>query len=309
METQKGILWPAAGMVFRRQLVLWWLYALNLLIMVVAALPVSRSLESLDYSLLSERLVHGMDLGVLTAVLQKADVGFAFSTASRALLPQVLYFVAALFLTGGILTVYAADGRFNTGEFFQACGVYFWRLVRLFLFLAIAMIPVGFIYTLWNSLAVKLAVGTSEKTSFWLTMSGYGLLLVLFVVVRLWFDMAQVRAVVEDERATRRTLGPALRQIFGNGRLFVYFVAPLVSGWILFAIGFWLWQKVPGHRFGVTFVLWQVVILFWVGVRLWQRAAETIWYQRHRVVEPAPMVVPVAAVEAPAPAADSASQG
>ncbi len=309
MENEKGILRSAAAMVWSRQRVLWWLYVLNLGIMLVAAYPVSRALEPLDYSLLSDRLVHGMDLGVLTAVLQKADVGFAFGTASRATLPQVVYFVAVLFLTGGILSVYAANRRFTSGEFFQGCGACFWRLVRLFVFFAIVMIAVFILYSLWSSLATSLASGTSEKTSFWLYMSGFGVLLVLFVIVRLWLDMAQVRAVVEDQRATRRTLGPALRQTFGNGRLFAYFLVPLVTGWIVTAAGFWLWQRIPSHRFGVTFVMWQVVILLWVGMRLWQRAGETIWYQRHRVIEPAPVAVAApAAVETPAPAADSAAQ-
>jgi hypothetical protein len=280
---------------------------LNVGIMLLAAFPVSRALEPLDYSLLSDRLVHGMDLGVLTAVLSKTDVGFAFGTAGRAVMPQVLYFLVVLFATGGILSMFATDRRFSTGDFFQACGAYFWRLVRLFVFFAIAMIAVFFLFSRWSALTSKLSTGTLETTTFWLTMSNFAVLLLLFVIVRLWFDMAQVRAVVDDEHAARRTLRPAIGQVFSHAGLFGLFLMPLVLGWVVLAVGFWIWLRIPNHMFPVTFLLWQVAILFCLGMRLWQRAAETVWYQRHRVVEPAPVSVVAPSLETPASAAGSAS--
>ncbi len=308
MDNKRNLLTAGAGLVWRYQRVWWWLFVLNLGIMLVAALPISRALGPLDYSLLSDRLVQGMDLGVLAAVLIKADVGFAFGTAARGLAPQLIYFALVLFLTGGILTAYAADRRLATGEFFQACGVYFWRLFRLMLLMALMLIPVGLIYSGWSALADGLGKGASEIANFWLAIAGLALLLVLLAIVRLWFDMAQVRTIIEDQPAVRKTLGPALRQTFGSfGRLFPLFIFPVLLGWVVFFLGFWVWQRIPSHRFVLSFLVWQVVLLCWIGLRLWQRAAEITWYQRHRVVEPAPSVfaampVPMAPEPTPDPA-------
>ncbi len=307
-NTNRGILRSAVGLVWRRQRVLWWFFVLNLAIMYLAQLPFSGRIAMLDYSLQSDRLVHGFDMGVFLELMAKPEVAGG-SSAGGVLLPQLVWFVLALFLAGGILTAYAGDRRLSTGEFFQGCGTYFWRFVRLLISMAIAMIPVFILFSIWSAVGTRVAPGANaDRTGILFSLSGMVLFGLLFLIVRLWFDVAQVRAVVEDERAMRRTIFRAFRQTFSNfGQLSWLFIRPLVLGGIVFAAAFWLWTKIPGERFWLTFLVWEFVILFSFTMRFWQRAGEVIWYQRHRVVEPIPAAVTPEPVPEPTPVAESAA--
>ncbi|HEY1272066.1 MAG TPA: hypothetical protein VGF08_08780, partial [Terriglobales bacterium] len=97
-------------------------------------------------------------------------------------------------------------------------------------------------------------------------------------------DLAQVRAVIEDERTMwkncRQALG-LLRMNFGS-LFWLYFRISLVS-WLVGAAGLWLWSHMPGQLSGLSFAILEVVLFWWVLVRLWQRAAEVTWYQRQVV--------------------------
>ena len=85
-------------------------------------------------------------------------------------------------------------------------------------------------------------------------------------------------------------------------------VIPVLLGLGVFFGGFWMWQRLPGRHFFLSFLVWEIVVVLWIGVRLWQRAAEMMWYRRHRVVEAAPSVFAVVAM-APAPEAAPDASG
>ena len=75
----------------------------------------------------------------------------------------------------------------------------------------------------------------------------------------------------------------AWRVTFGNFRsLFRLFVGIGIIACIGFGFGLWLWMYVlPPTAIKTAFLLGQLIILWWLGTRLWQRSAETIWYQRY----------------------------
>jgi hypothetical protein len=109
-------------------------------------------------------------------------------------------------------------------------------------------------------------------------------ILLLLICVRVWFDMAQVIAVAEDERRMRISLRRAaalLRQNFGS-LFWLYFRVSLIA-WIVFAIGVHIWMNHLRPASILTpFLLSQFLIIFWQGCRLWQRASECIWYREHQ---------------------------
>lgn len=117
---------------------------------------------------------------------------------------------------------------------------------------------------------------------FWVELAGAVVLLFLLMAVRLWFDLAQVRAVAEGERAMRRTVWRALKLTLGNflPLFWIYLRISLVACAGLLAVA-WVWVRfVRPERIGVSFLLGQALVLLWLGARLWQRACETLWYQR-----------------------------
>jgi len=88
--------------------------------------------------------------------------------------------------------------------------------------------------------------------------------------------------VAEGERAMRRTLWRALKLTAANfGSLFWLYLRISLVAWAGLVLAGWVWVKfVPAESVGLSFLLGQAVVLLWLATRLWQRASETLWYQR-----------------------------
>jgi len=128
--------------------------------------------------------------------------------AEAPLLPVLLASAAhgglALFLMGGVLDR-LARGRPGGGRaFFAACGMFFFRFLRLalisgvvyaLLFLWLHPWLFGTVYSAWTRNV------TVERTAFWYRVVLYLAFGALVLVVNLVVDYAKVRAVVEDRRS------------------------------------------------------------------------------------------------------------
>jgi hypothetical protein len=226
-------------------------------------------------------LVHGFNPIVLTALLTEARGARAAATASACLI--LVFFIFMLLVEGGVLQVYQLDRKLTTSEFFEASGRFFCRFVRLLIMLLIVLIPVGIIFNLRTRAADFVDERSpSPVPGIWVRLIGLLVVLFLMQAARLWFDMAQVRAVAEDERAMRRALRRAFKITFGNfGSLYCIYLRISIVAWLLAAALLWIWVRlVRPEWIGVSFLLTQLILLSWLATRLWQRASETIWYQR-----------------------------
>ena len=282
------------GLVWRRQRLLWWIYFVSLGMAFLATLPFVLMIGTvLDNSLASDRLYHAFDLGFLAELLSRQDVD-APSAALASVLAGIVFAVLMVLFTGGVLRAYNEDRTFTTGEFFAACGQYFWRFVRLIVLLMLVLIPVGLInagFRAWSgSLADRIA---SPAPSLSVNIAGRLIVLFLLMAVRLWFDLAEVQVVAEDEYAVRRTWARSFRLTWRNMRsLYWIYLVPSFVVWAGTALGLWiLVEFVPHSAVGLILLVTQAIVFLWVFTRLWQRAAETLWYQ-HKA--PAPIVVPFA---------------
>jgi hypothetical protein len=119
--------------------------------------------------------------------------------------------------------------------------------------------------------------------------------------------MAQVEAVIEDVRAVRRSLKHAFKLTFSNfGSLFWLYFRISFLAWLGLALGLWLWIRLSGPA---AIIMFEVVLLWWVGTRLWQRASEVAWYQRFAVVPAALTATAVLSPTMPEPPPDPPSPG
>ena len=81
----------------------------------------------------------------------------------------ILFFLFMLFVTGGILTVYREDRKLKAGEFFGACGAYFWRFVRLMLLSLIPFAILGGLYSAVDKLSTYVGDRvTPASAGFWI---------------------------------------------------------------------------------------------------------------------------------------------
>jgi hypothetical protein len=300
MTEQRGILREGFERVRNYQRVLWWMFFVNFTLAFLGSSPaLGRMHQVLDHSMHSRRLVDMFDYGAFSALTSDPEVDL-YAPHGASIHFALVFLVFVLFLTGGILEAYRSGRKLTAREFFEACGSYFWRWVRLLLLMLIALVPVGVLASLVSKGTSKFFSDASEMVGYWFMFGGIGVIALLASFVRLWFDMAQVRAVVEEENGMWRNALRAFKITTGNfGTLFWMYLRLSLLGWLIFAVGVYVWSKMPPARFEWTVLFLEIVIVLNFGTRLWQRACEMVWYQRR-------FVVPVA-VSTPAPLAPAAS--
>lgn len=288
-DDNKGLVAAGAALVWRRQRVLWWAYAVNLVLGLMGAAGARTQLEKLlKYSLAGESLTKGFDLGMFSELVNQPAANLMRSAGSSFLFAS-LFPLFMLFVTGGILAVYREDRKFTAGDFFAASGAFFWRFVRLALF---SLVPFGFLGAmLWGVNKLSGYIGdrtVSALTSFFILLGGAIIVTLLVLFVRLWFDIAQVRAVVQDEHKMWPDLWKALGISWRQARtLFRVYLCISGVAWVTLAGGLFLWAKLPPTATPVAFLLLEFIILMQLLTRLWQRASSVIWYQRHAAMFPA----------------------
>jgi len=297
---QPGLLREGFRRTWRYQRVIWFIFVINLVLGHFGASPAIHKLDGVtDHSLYSQRLSNMFDLGTFSALASNPEVKL-FEGARVSISLSLVFFVVMMFLTGGILEAYRADRRLTTREFFEACGAYLWRWVRLLILMGIILIPVLMIV---SSALGKLSFGdlnaAQEKPAFWMLLGTIAITAFLLMSIRLWFDMAQVRAVVEEETGMLHNADRAFRLTLANfGSLFWMYARISILGWLIFAAGLCVWAKMPPARFLWTFLVLELVVLCGFGTRLWQRSCEMVWYQRRFL---APLAAPITAPVAPTP--------
>jgi len=282
-DDQKGVVAAGFSLLWRRQSVLWWVFVVNAVCGALGAGPAAiRTAHALAHSLAGQKLSNGFDLGIFFELFRLPDVELMrYSTSSYVF--AGLFFVFMLFVTGGILESYRQDRRLNTGEFFAASGAFFWRFVRLMLLSIIPFAIVGMIYQGLDMLADHVgdrAIADQVGLFMWWGAILVSLLLALWV--RMWFDIAEVRAVAWNERGMWRNLWKAWRITWHDSRrLFrIYFCISLVA-WVTLAIGLVIWAHLPPTSLPLTFVVLELIVFSQLMTRLWQLASATAWYQRH----------------------------
>jgi len=291
-DHDKGLVAAGAALVWRRQRVLWWVYVVNLALGLLGTAGARTQLEHLlKHSLAGESLSKGFDLGMFFELVNVPDANLMRSMRSS-LLFVLLFPLFMLFVTGGILSVYREDRRFTAGDFFAASGAFFWRFVRLALF---SLIPFGILGAAYSGVR-RLADYIGDRavpaeTWFYVMLAGCAVVVLLVLFVRLWFDIAQVRAVVQNEPRMWPNLWKSLGITWRQARtLFRVYLCISGVAWVTLAVGLFIWAKLPPTVTPLTFLLLQFLVFMQLATRLWQRASAVTWYKRHAAVVPADAV-------------------
>jgi hypothetical protein len=268
----------------REQRIVWWTFVINLLLALLSSFGfMARIRPTLDTSLHARRLYESFDLGAFVELLDKPSTGLSAQVTGSAGYALV-FFVFMVFMTGGVLAAFRADTRLTAAEFFQACGAYFGRLARITLALVIALLPVAIFTGAVQALAGRLSSNAAPaKLGFYVNVTAGLIALALTMTVRLWFDIAQVHAVVEDERRVLRSILCALRLAWSNfAQLFWMYLRISLVSWIAAGASVWIWLRLPHPAIVITFLLGEVLALIWLAARFWRRAAEVAWYEGQR---------------------------
>jgi hypothetical protein len=143
---------------------------------------------------------------------------------------------------------------------------------------------------------------TYELLPFYTNLATLGVIFLVLTVIRVWFDLAQVDVVVRDQRAVRKSVTAAFRYTQQNliPPLTAYVVICLL-GLAALAGGIWVWHSfVPSSNVLGAFVVTQVMLFLWLGIRFWQRATAAAFYMRKATVD-----APIQATADPAPSPEA----
>ncbi len=247
---------------------LWTIYFLFSLLIIA---PFYFLLENqFSRSLLGEKLFGGVEM------LWLGDLVYKFQDIPPLLNgcmigSAVLFLLLLVFLNGGIIGRLAAvEERVTMGNFFGDCGRYFGRLFRVFLLSLVGYIAVFGILSRFISIPFR--IWSKGASSQWTTLISSSLrllvLLLLFSVVKMFFDYVKVTLVAEDSRKTVRA---TLRNFRFLGRRFFKAWALFLLVGVLFVISTIVYLAVakamPKAGIGpLLLFLWQQAYIL---VRLW----------------------------------------
>jgi hypothetical protein len=252
-----------------RMLVLLWFIYLLFSLLVVA--PFYFLLESqLSRSLLGERLFGGDGLLWLGDLIYKfQDIPPLLSGCMIG--TSILFLLFLVFLNGGIIgRIAAGEEKLTLGNFFGDCGRYFGRFFRVLLVSLVGYLLIFGI--LGRFISIPFRIWSKGAATQWTTLLSSSfrlvLLLLLFSIVKMFFDYIKITLVAEDSRktirATLRNFGFLGRRFFKAWSLFLLVGLLFVISTIVYLA---VAKALPKAGLGpLLLFLWQQV---YIAVRLW----------------------------------------
>jgi hypothetical protein len=195
------------------------------------------------------------------------------------------YLIGWTFLSGGILDRYARQRPIRAHAFFSACGVYFFRFLRLGIvaglvyWLLFAYVHT-WLFTDWYG-RINRGLGIERTAMFW-RFGMYAIFGLLLLIVNLVFDYAKIRAVVEDRRSMLGAIRAALgfirrhaRRVVGLYAANAFLFLLVVALWALLAPG----AGRAGLSMWLGFGAGQVYLLARLALKLQFLASQTALFQ------------------------------
>ena len=279
-----------------------WFWFLNLTIAIFGTVGFWHNSGAIfDHTRYGEGLVKGFDAGVFGELLFKPEFGSMKAVTYPALCFGLVFFLATALFLPGIFAGYASTYRLPREEFFRACGRNLWRFIRILIVAGTVMYILSKLLFMANdAIAKKAEESTNEKLSFELQVAGLALIFLIMTVLRIWFDLAEVDTVLNDQRAVRKSIATALRHTFRElARLLTSYVIVTTFAAFVLVGGLWAWMKfvAPENVLG-AFMIAQITLFLLLVPRFWQRGIAVSYWQQRML---APVVAMPAVEVSPAP--------
>ncbi len=197
----------------------------------------------------------------------------------------VAYLFMWAFLIGGVLDRLARHRRTRSAGFFAACGMFFFRFLRLAVMMALVYgLLFGLVHwflfgTIYGRVTRDLTV---ERTAFLWRFALYGVFGALLAGASMLFDYAKIRAVVEDRHSMVGALVAGLR--FIRRRPWQTLGLYLVN-WLSFVAVLAIYAFVApgagsiGAPMWIGFLISQLYLLARLWVKLVFYASQTAYFQ------------------------------
>jgi hypothetical protein len=258
-----------------------WTYAANLLFAVLAGVPLASGLAPyLDHSLAAKNIAGTIDTSYLRElVIQVRPTAFFPMMLHTAVWLNVVQVLLLFVLFAGSVFIYVSAEPPRLSVLLRGGIAYFWRFVRAAIVAGVAAtLILGLLLGIRGLLLDRAGNVYVGRQIFVYSAISAGLILLLALVVRLWWDLVEVyivRNAMDGERRIQPALLPALRLLFRNFfRTFGSFLVAGLAGVFAFTLCLFLWRLLPAHRVWMACLLAQLGLFVLLAGRFWQRGVE-----------------------------------
>jgi hypothetical protein len=258
-----------------------WTYAVNLLFALLAGIPFASGLAPyLDHSLAANHIAGTIDTSYLRELaIQVRGTGFFPMVINTAVWLNMLQVLVLFVLFAGSVFVYVSAEPPRLSVLLRGGIAYFWRFVRAAIVAAFAAtLILGLLLGVRGLLLDRARNVYVERQIFVYSAISAGLILLLALLVRLWWDLVEVyivRNAMDGERSILPALLPALRLLFRHFfRTFGSFFVAGLAGVFAYALCLFLWRLLPAHQVWIACLLAQLGLFLLLAGRFWQRGIE-----------------------------------
>ena len=258
-----------------------WTYAVNLLFALLAGVPLASGLAPyLDHSLAARNIAGTIDTSYLRELeIQLRGAGFFPMVIHTAVWLNVVQVLVLFVLFSGSVFIYVSAEPPRFSVMLRGGIAYFWRFVRAGIVAGFAAtLIVGLLFGMRELLLDRVGNVYVERQFFIYSAVSAGLILLVALLVRLWWDLVEmyiVRNAMDGERRILPALLPALRLLFRQFfRTFGSFLVAGLAGIVAFALCLFLWRLLPAHQVWMACLLAQLGLFLLLAGRFWQRGIE-----------------------------------
>ena len=195
-----------------------------------------------------------------------------------------VYILVSVFLLGGILHSLVETQKTSfLQRFFQGCGKFFWRFLRLFVYSLILWLAFAvFMLILGLVISAFTGNGVNEQLTFYLFWVELAIALFFIFFINMIQDYARIRIVTEDSRYVFRSLFQSIGYIFKRlGRTLGLYYLFVLTGVALAGV-YWLLKSVLPFSSAVAilimFLVYQIFILSQGWVKIAFQAGQLSYY-------------------------------
>jgi hypothetical protein len=296
MSENQGLLSGGLGLVARNKRYLIWFWLLNLTLAELGTAAFRTSAHSiLDHSFAAGSLFHRFDFITMIELFGRPEFGPANAKTTPSFDFAFVFFLSSALFLPGVFLAYASNARLPRDDFFRACGRNLWRFIRILLISGIIMsIVTGILFLLQTVLLKKVDQSTNELLPFQTRMLTLALIFLIISALRIWFDLAEVDTVLNDQPAVRKSIWAALKHTLKSlPRLLTSYVVTTIFAALVLVAGLWIWLKFvsPESLIG-AFLVGQITLFLLLIPRFWQRGVAVSYWQQEMVPPPPVAVAP-----------------
>jgi hypothetical protein len=250
-----------------------WLF--NILFASILYVIFSRAFNaSIGPSLVLKDLLKTGDMNIILETLTQTAGPFA-SAFRAAPIVILLYFLANVFLQGGILNVLIAPrGREKFADsFFGGGGRFYGRFLRLLVYSAVVWVPAIILFVAVNAALGVLGDPSREKQMVFFAIIRVALGLFLLHLVKMVLDYARIMIAVPDSRTVFRALMDAVRFVVRRlgGTLGLYYLLGLTG--LAISLAYLGVKSIIGATTAAGILAVFLITQVYIAGRGWLRAA------------------------------------